>query len=79
MADKTIEGCVWTPCPDAFLQERLNQESILVEIVRPSILQLSGSPRTLGLNTKVSGGVRLESKETLNNFRKNKIKKECIA
>lgn len=29
--------------------------------------------------TKVSGGVRLESKETLNNFRKKKIKKECIA
>ncbi|RVW21071.1 hypothetical protein CK203_107531 [Vitis vinifera] len=38
MADKTIGGCVRTP-----LQERLNQESILVEIVRPSIWKLRGS------------------------------------
>ena len=32
--------------------ERLNQESILVEIVRPSIWQLRGSPGTRGLNIK---------------------------
>ncbi|RVW36645.1 hypothetical protein CK203_072894 [Vitis vinifera] len=31
-------------------KERLNQESILVEIVRPSIWQLRGSPGTRGLN-----------------------------
>ena len=41
-------------CPDTLsgrlLQERLNQESILVEIVRPSIWQLRGSPGTRGLN-----------------------------
>ena len=30
---------------------RLNQESILVEIVRPSIWHLRGSPGTRGLNT----------------------------
>ena len=42
-------------CPDTLsgrlLQERLNQESILVEIVRPSIWQLRGSPGTRGLNS----------------------------
>ncbi|RVW70662.1 hypothetical protein CK203_059000 [Vitis vinifera] len=41
-------------CPDTLsgrlLQEQLNQESILVEIVRPSIWQLRGSPGTRGLN-----------------------------
>ena len=30
--------------------ERLNQEPILVEIVRPSIWQLRGAPGTRGLN-----------------------------
>ena len=41
-------------CPETLsgrlLQEQLNQESILVEIVRPSIWQLRGSPGTWGLN-----------------------------
>ncbi|RVX15935.1 hypothetical protein CK203_005789 [Vitis vinifera] len=44
-------------CPDTpsgrLLQERLNQESILVEIVRPSIWQLHGSPGTRDLNIGV--------------------------
>ena len=44
-------------CPDTLsgrlLQERLNQDSILVEIVRPSIWQLRGSLGTRGLNTPV--------------------------
>ena len=39
---KGASGCL--------LQERLNQDSILVEIVRPSIWQLCGSPRTQDLN-----------------------------
>ncbi|RVW72939.1 hypothetical protein CK203_053121 [Vitis vinifera] len=47
MADKTIGGWV----SGRLLQvSRLNQESILVEIVRPSIWHLCGLPRMRGLN-----------------------------
>ena len=39
-----------TPSGRLLQAERLNQEPILVEIVRPSIWQLRGSPGTQGLN-----------------------------
>ncbi|RVW53148.1 hypothetical protein CK203_115774 [Vitis vinifera] len=51
MANKTIGGCVWTPCPDAlFAGIRLNQEPILVEVAHPSIWQLRGSSGMRGIN-----------------------------
>ena len=44
------------------LQERLNQDSILVEIVRPFIWQLRGSPGTRGLNIgAVCGNLLIQS------------------
>ncbi|RVX17423.1 60S ribosomal protein L17-2 [Vitis vinifera] len=40
MANKTIEGCVRTPCPDA-----------LFAVAHPSIWQLRGSSGTRGINS----------------------------
>ena len=51
MANKTIGGCVRTPCPDAFFQVyRLNQEPVLVEVAHLSIWQLRGTPGARGIN-----------------------------
>ncbi|RVX15448.1 hypothetical protein CK203_009059 [Vitis vinifera] len=61
MADKTIGGV----CPDTLserlLQERLNQESILVKIARPSIWKLRGSSWTRSLNIGVVYGKIVDS------------------
>ena len=49
-----------TPSGSLLKVERLNQESILIEIMRPSIWQLRGSPGTRDLNNRAKKGTSRE-------------------
>ncbi|RVX04473.1 hypothetical protein CK203_018394 [Vitis vinifera] len=44
MANKTIGGCVRTPCPDVFAGITTESRTFVVEIACPSIWQLRGTP-----------------------------------
>ncbi|RVW58327.1 hypothetical protein CK203_105071 [Vitis vinifera] len=43
MANKTIGGCIRTPCPDAFAGITTESRTFVVEIACPSIWQLRGT------------------------------------